>query len=221
MASEEMMKYMGMMGKFVREAWETLLELRLNQTDSIALFDLNFAHQTFLSTAILLSDDELYGGLGEDILFGGAGEDILIGDIGYAIRRYNGTTPITKSSLGGPTPSSAENVWRKDIVLEEVGNVTRRVRISQKTDANLMSAEDIAKASLLFVANAYENGAKFLDSTSGEWITELMAFDLVEAFNDHLIGGEGDDVIIGQRGDDIISTGEGNDVAIGDGGTNM
>ena len=181
--------------------------------------DLQPAHDVFLSSFI--SDDELYGELGNDILFGGAGEDILIGDVGYAVRRYNVTSPIRKSSDTSSSFSSV-NVWRKDIVLEEVGNVTSRTKISQKVDVNLLSAEDIAQASLLFVANAYdENGGKYRNVTTGEWITELLTFNLAEAFNDRLSGGEGNDVIIGQRGDDIISTDEGNDVAIGDSGTNM
>ena len=65
-------------------------------------------------------NDELYGELGVDTLYGGPGEDILIGDIGYAVRRYSFGTPLTKN--GKP------DVWHKDIVLEELGNISSITR---------------------------------------------------------------------------------------------
>jgi len=154
-------------------------------------------------------EDELFGELGEDTLYGGGGDDILIGDIGHAIRRYSGLEPISKSN----------GAWHKDIVLEELGTITAITRISEKIDVKMIPAETIAAASLLFVANAYnENGMKHLDS--GTWVTDLIMFDLEKAHDDYLDGGDDNDVIIGQRGNDYINTGGGNDIAIGDGGRN-
>jgi hypothetical protein len=121
----------------------------------------------------------------------------LIGDIGYAIRRYSVDEPITiiddSAAFGTQQP-----VWKKDIVLEEVGNITSVVSISQQVDPQNMTAESIAAASLVFVASAYKDGLKY--ETSGRWMTEMFTFNLERAYDDHLEGGSGDDVLIGQRG---------------------
>ena len=88
-------------------------------------------------------------------------------------------------------------------------------------NSELLTAEFIASSSLLFVAGAYkEDGSKFLDAVSGEWVMDVFTFDLVEAFDDTLEGDGGDDVLIGQRGNDFLSTGQGDDLAIGDAGSN-
>jgi len=136
---------------------------------------------------------------------------ICIGDIGYSVRRYSEDSPIFTMSSNGTF------VWKKDIVLEDVGNITNIVRISDKIDTQTMNAESIADASLVFVAAAYKNGIKFEDP---EWITDMFTFNLERAYDDHLEGGDGNDVLIGQRGNDFLSTGKGNDLAIGDAGTN-
>jgi len=155
-------------------------------------------------------EDEVYGELGHDTIHGDEGNDILIGDIGYAMRRYSGEVPMTTSS----------GVWHKDIVLEELGNITAITRISEKVDVEAISAEDIGASSLMFVANAYKNDGKKYTDEGGRWLTDLILFDLEEEYDDVLDGGNGDDILIGQRGNDNISTGGGNDLAIGDAGTN-
>jgi hypothetical protein len=148
----------------------------------------------------LYPTDELYGELGEDHLYGGIGNDILIGDIGYALRRYSETNgPIT-------TNSSGHNVWHKDIVLEEHGNITSITRISTKINTSVINAELIAATSLLFVATAYDDGGKV--NSSGAWPTDLFTYILEEAFDDYLDGGDGNDILIGQRGNDNITTGD-------------
>jgi len=155
-------------------------------------------------------EDEIYGNLGGDYLYGDGGNDIVLGDTGYVIRRYSGSEPLLTS----------KGLWHKDIVLEELGAITGIERISTQVNVERLRAESIAASSLLFVANAYNDaGVKHLDS-SNIWVTDLITFDLESAHDDHLYGGEDDDVLIGQRGDDHIFTGEGNDLAIGDGGTN-
>lgn len=142
----------------------------------------------------------MYGELGNDQLNGGAGDDILIGDIGYSLRRYSMTVPLVKTSS-----SSDRNVWHKDIVLEEQGNITSVTRISKKVDTSKMNAEAIAASGLLFVATGYTNGIKA--NTFGEWPTDLFTYQLGEAFDDILNGGPGNDILIGQRGNDKLFTG--------------
>ena len=158
--------------------------------------------------------DELYGGFGNDVLYGGSGDDILLGDVGYAIRRYSDDqVPLSKN--GKP------NVWHKEIILEEIGNITSITRISQKINTSNIDAQLVAASSLLFVANAYtEDGSKHLDPTSGEWISDVFTYNLEKAYDDELHGGDGDDVLIGQRGNDRLFTGNGNSLAIGDAGFN-
>jgi Ca2+-binding RTX toxin-like protein len=159
-------------------------------------------------------EDELYGELGEDQLFGGEGDDIIIGDIGYCERRYSGLTPVLKRG-------ALHDVWHKDVVLEELGNITAVDRISRRLDVLNLTAESIADASLLFVATAYQdNGVKYLDPVTDEWFTDLFTFKLESAYDDLLDGGPGDDIMIGQRGNDKLLTGDGNDLAIGDAGMN-
>lgn len=152
-----------------------------------------------------LTKDELYGELGNDHLYGGDGDDILIGDVGHALRRYSeNNVPIYKThySTGG------HYVWHKDIVLEEVGNITGVTRISQKLDdTSVINAESIAAASLLFIAAAYDD-REMKVSTSGNWLTDMFTYSLEEAFDDFLFGDAGNDILIGQRGNDYLSTGK-------------
>ena len=85
-------------------------------------------------------------------------------------------------------------MWHKDIILEELGNITAIARISQKVDVQSLTAESVAAASLLFVASAYaEDGSKYLDPTTGEWITDVLTFKLEKAYDDRLFGQDGDD----------------------------
>ena len=129
-------------------------------------------------------DDELYGELGSDTLRGGDGDDILIAEIGYSVRRYSGSIPILKSS----------GAWKKDIVLEEIGKITGIQKISTKYAVGSINAEAIAAASLVFVATAYdETGEKYVNSTTGEWFTDLFTYDLEPAYADALYGDAGDD----------------------------
>ena len=78
-----------------------------------------------------------------------------------------------------------------------------------------MNDDAVGSLSFLFVANAYkEDGSKYLDSITGEWITDLFTYNLEKAYDDQLFGEEGDDVLIGQRGDDLLDTGSGSDLAM-------
>ena len=156
---------------------------------------------------------------------GDSGNDILLGDIGYIIRRLDSEgKPILISKTGA---ASSPTVWKKDIVLEELGKIEGVHHISQTVNTTDLLAENVTSSSLLFVANAFvanafdefKVGDKFLDET---WLTDLLLFKLNSEPDDDIIdGGEGDDVCIGQRGDDTLQGGPGNDLLIGDAGTNV
>jgi Ca2+-binding RTX toxin-like protein len=129
-------------------------------------------------------EDEIYGELGNDELHGGNGSDIILGDIGYVVRRYVNSTPILKRS----------GAWKKDIVLEEIGLITKIQRLSEKFIVGSIDAEAIAAASLLFIATAYNSfGEKHVDPVNGEWYTDMFTFDLEPAHDDNLFGDNGDD----------------------------
>ena len=149
-------------------------------------------------------------------MLGGSGHDILIGDIGYAVRRYSDAdTPVLQDN-------TEHSVWHKDIVLEELGNITGTHRISSKVDTNELVAEDVMTTSLMFVANAITSdgsGDKYIDE-NGEWVTDLFLFDLEPSYDDILDGGDGDDWVFGMRGNDNITGGLGNDLLVGDSGSN-
>lgn len=163
-------------------------------------------------------EDELYGGLGFDTLHGGEGNDILIGDVGYATRRFENGKPVlnTKNDTTNST-----NVWHKDIVLEEVGNITGVNRISEHVDTNTFFAENLTQCSFWMVATEVTaTGAK--PANSGEnWTTDLLCFEVFENYDDYLDGGAGDDVLFGQRGDDTLNGSDGDDILVGDAGSNF
>ena len=133
-----------------------------------------------------IGEDELYGETGDDTLYGGDGDDILIGDIGYAVRRYSSGMPLSKNGKPG--------VWHKDIILEELGNITDVHRISEKVNVQALTAESIGAASLLFVAGAYDaDGSKYLDPSTGEWLIDIFTYNLEKSYDDALYAGSGDD----------------------------
>ena len=156
--------------------------------------------------------------MGSDQLNAGDGMDILLGDIGYAIRRYDTDgNPLLQSEI---SETSSTSVWHKDIILEELGEITQVQRISNKVNASSMSAQDVAFESFLFVANAYDSeGSKVEESPSSaclenckdnacleqcfsNWITDMFVFDMIPPDNDYLFGdGGGSKTLIGQRGD--------------------
>lgn len=165
-------------------------------------------------------EDEVYGELGNDILDGGTGNDIVMGDIGYAVRRYHdGTlTPILNNRTNN---ADGQFVWHKDIILEEIGNITCVHSISSAVDTEEVRSENVMSSSLLFVTSAFDStGEKVTDQSNDSWQTDLLCFELVESNDDVISGGDGDDILIGQRGDDALFGNEGDDVLIGDGGSN-
>lgn len=169
-------------------------------------------------TVFHVSLPELYGELGPDHLYGGSGNDIVIGDIGYAVRRYVEGTPLTNKKTDG---ADGSNVWHKDIVLEEIGNITAVHDISTQVNNRQLKTEAIMSSSLLFVANAFNSsGEKYIESVTDSWHTDLFTFNLLPNYDDVLHGNHGDDLLFGQRGNDHLVGGNGDDVLIGDAGSN-
>lgn len=164
-------------------------------------------------------EDELYGGLGFDTLQGQGGNDILIGDVGYAVRRFDANgNPIQNARVES---TESPNVWHKDIVLEEVGNITDVNRISEQVVTTSFYAENLTGCDFWIVASEVgADGAKPAGS-DGDWTTDLLCFEVFENYDDVLDGGAGDDVLFGQRGDDTLSGQDGNDILVGDAGTNL
>ena len=163
-------------------------------------------------------EDEVYGELGNDTLDGGAGNDIILGDNGYAVRRYDDDsfTPI----LNDRNNSAGLFVWHKDIILEEIGNISCVHSISSELNTKEVQAEDVMSSSLLFITSAFDStGEKVTVQHPNAWEADLLCFDLAASNDDIIFGGDGDDILIGQRGDDTLYGGEGDDILIGDGGS--
>ena len=147
--------------------------------------------------------EEIYGGEGSDTLSCGDGNDIILGENGYLIRRYSSEDgrPLLTTKIEN---TASLSVWRKDIVLEEVGNITGVHTISSRLNTVKLLAEDFVSSSFAFIANAFRpSGEKYTaDNTPcSEWPSDLFLFSAMLPSNDTLNGDGGDDVLIGQRGD--------------------
>jgi len=160
-------------------------------------------------------DDELIGDLGNDSLSGGSGSDILIGDAGNIVRAFN----------SDGTPRLNENgAWHRDLFLEDVGRLTGMIKIDQTPlrDPNLNLAEQIVLADVVLVTGASDaDGNKVYNADNGAWDTSILLVDLVDANDDTIDGGDGQDVIVGQRGDDTLRGGDMADLIIGDNAVNV
>ena len=155
-------------------------------------------------------DDELFGELGHDELLGGKGHDILIGDVGHIVRAFESDGSVRLDENGA---------WHKDVFLEEVGFVIGSINLGS-TDFENLDPELAAKlllADMLVLAGAFESdGTKHLDPVDGAWDTKVLLIDLVEAYDDIIDGGDGDDLIFGQRGNDTLLGGGDDDAIFGD-----
>ena len=170
-------------------------------------------------------DDELFGELGSDTIFGGTGHDIVLGDVGMISRGLNedGTARINSSGA-----------FHRDVLLEEVGYISEVISI----DATGGSADDpefaqkIVNSDVIVLTGAYEAGgmapsgfggagAKHINPATGAFDTDMILIDLVDADDDVLDGGDGEDVLFGQRGDDVIAGGGGDDLIFGDSASNL
>ncbi len=160
-------------------------------------------------------DDELIGELGDDTITGGDGHDTILGDVGIIDREF----------IDANTPRVDRNgKWHRDIVLEEVGELTEVIDIDQTPlrldDPNL--AEKLLTTDLLVLSGGYDaTGNQLTNADNGAWDTDLLLINLDAANDDTIDGGAGEDFVFGQRGDDTISGGDDNDTIFGDNAENL
>jgi Ca2+-binding RTX toxin-like protein/PKD repeat protein len=159
-------------------------------------------------------DDELYGELGNDTLAGEDGHDILFGDTGIVL-----PTELSDGSL------------RKDVQVIDEARITDRLNLEALTAGSFTRAmaEQLVQADLLLLAGAYTATGEqaMVESTVScgwwqrtvqEWDTEVLLLTLVEAGNDILSGGDGDDALYAGRGNDTLLGDTGDDFLEGDAG---
>ncbi len=159
-------------------------------------------------------DDEINGELGNDILAGGTGNDIIVGDAGQIIRALN---------ADGTPRINVNGSWHRDVLFEDIGVITGVIDLDvtplRSFDPALVAK--ILESDLLLLGGVYlPGGAPLINSDTGAWATKLYLIDIVDANNDVLRGGDGEDLLFGQRGDDTLEGGGGNDSLFGDGFTN-
>ena len=144
-------------------------------------------------------DDELYGELGNDTIDGGDDSDTILGDSGFIVRAVN---------ADGTPRLNADGSWHRDVILTEVGAITREDSIETALPETARS-EDI-----WLLANN----------------NQMLSVDLLGPGNDVITGGDGQDAIFGQLGEDTISGGGdrdyiegnlGNDILEGDAGDDI
>ncbi len=158
--------------------------------------------------------DDIVGGLGSDDLAGGAGVDIVLGDEGRIVRAYDPS--------GGALLNS-DGTWHRDVVLEEIGTVTASIFSDSRVHAaGGLATADLAAADLVLLTGALDPNAESLlhRGDNGAWYTRMLAVTLAPASDDHLSGGDGNDVLFGQRGNDTIEGDGGDDVIFGDSASN-
>lgn len=160
-------------------------------------------------------DDELLGELGDDTMFGGDDNDWMLADVGVILRDFlpNGAPRINENGS-----------WHRDLFLEDVGTVAGNIPMGltplATNDPQL--ARKLLTTDLLVAAGSYDaNGAKRRANANAPWETSVLLVDLVDANDDTLDGGAGEDVILGQRGNDTLRGGSDDDIVIGDGANNQ
>ena len=156
--------------------------------------------------------DEIVGGLGADLIEGGAGVDYLLGDEGQILRAFN---------PNGTALLNSDGSWHRDVVLEEVATVVSVTSISSsKTIARTNLASTLLDPDMLLVGGVFgANGAR-VTLAGGTWETQAIGIDLEVAYDDHIDGGDGNDVMFGQRGNDTLLGGAGDDTIFGDRASN-
>ncbi|TWT81033.1 Bifunctional hemolysin/adenylate cyclase precursor [Planctomycetes bacterium CA13] len=160
-------------------------------------------------------DDEIIGGLGSDDIFGDAGQDFILADAGQILRDFN---------ADGTPQFNSDGTWHRDLLTEEIGRVTDMIPMDPAglenppadLAARLLAADRIVLSSIQL-----PTGEKNVDYDSGQWQTVALLVDLVDADDDIVDAGTGNDIVLGQRGNDTIRGGSDNDTLIGDHGINM
>ncbi|MCH2611972.1 MAG: dockerin type I domain-containing protein [Pirellulales bacterium] len=152
-------------------------------------------------------DDELLGQLGDDTIEGDEGHDTVLGDNGEILRDYVTTQEPRLNE---------NNMWHRDVVLQNYGSVTRMIEMSDMQDG--ITSEDIDRilaADWVVTLGRYDSLSERV-TTNSNWQTYAVLVDAYNPHDDVIAGGGGDDLLVGQRGNDTIEGDGGNDLILGD-----
>jgi trimeric autotransporter adhesin len=176
-----------------------------------------------------LGDDRLYGLKGADTLGGGQGHDQLYGLDGDDTYRYDlgdGSDEIFESAgidrivLGSEiTPNSVKVRNSNGLGLTLMFADGGTLRISGSVDDNGQLVESMLVENVLF-----SNGTRWtLSDLKERALQGGDADDLIGGFNtdDTIFGGAGNDILSGMAGSDILDGGTGNDLLSGDSGNDI
>ncbi|SMP65938.1 Ca2+-binding protein, RTX toxin-related [Neorhodopirellula lusitana] len=160
------------------------------------------------------ADDELIGGLGSDTIFGDAGNDFMLADAGNILRDFN---------EDGAPQLNQDGTWHRDLITERIAHVIDIIPTgpSGLIDIPADLADRLLDADQILLASMHLPSGFGIPDSGGFTQTVAILLDLVDADDDILDGGTGNDIALGQRGNDTLSGGEGDDTLIGDHGINV
>ncbi|WP_143549339.1 calcium-binding protein [Rhodopirellula bahusiensis] len=159
-------------------------------------------------------DDELIGGLGADTINGDDGHDFILADAGQILRDTNeDETPQLNS----------DGVWHRDILTERIARVIDIIPLGPTglIDAPADLIDRLLDADQMVLASMHLPSGQLHTNSEGISQTVALLLDLVDADDDTVDGGDGNDIVLGQRGDDNLRGGLGDDLLIGDHGINV
>jgi len=199
-------------------------------------------HQ-YITVGTLLSDDTLYGGVGNDILDGGAGLDTMYGGTGNDIYRVDRSVDktIEKSGEGVDTIettvslslTSRANIENLDLLGSEnlwgagnwganiiVGNSGNNVLTGNGGADTLNGAAGYDTANYAGATAAVTVNLLLGTATGGHGADTLINIENIKgsAYADNLSGDDEDNKIEGNNGNDILYGDDGDDVLIGGSG---
>src|SRR5262249_52904250 len=109
----------------------------------------------------------------------------------------------------------------RDVVLEEIGQITGAVAIDSAADAASATAASIATANLiLFAGEINADGSQTISQASSASNAQSLLLSLIADGSDTITGGSGNEVVIGQGGNNPITANGGNDIIFGNGASN-
>ncbi len=157
--------------------------------------------------------NSVIGGDGNDtVTLGNGNDDIVLGDNGEIVQAFGSAGAVQLNSDGNS---------HRDVVLEEIGEITGAIAIDSASDAASATAASIADANLILLAGEFNaNGSQTISQTSGAWDAQALLLSLIPDGNDTITVGSGNDVVIGQGGNNTITANGGNDMIFGNGASN-
>ncbi|WDQ14637.1 hypothetical protein [Rhodopirellula sp. P2] len=159
-------------------------------------------------------DDELIGGLGGDNIDGDGGHDFILADAGQILRDVD---------EDGKPQLNSDLVWHRDIVTERIARVVDIIPLGPTGLINAPAdlIDRLLDADQFVLASMHLPSGQLHTNSDGISQTVALLLDLVDADDDMVDGGDGNDIVLGQRGDDNLRGGIGDDLLIGDHGINV